>query len=26
LRKFGDGWRIVLDHTTAFSATQPAKP
>ncbi len=25
LRKFDEGWRIVLDHTTAFSATPPSK-
>jgi ketosteroid isomerase-like protein len=25
LRKFAEGWRIVVDHTTAFPATQPAK-
>jgi ketosteroid isomerase-like protein len=25
LRKFPEGWRIVVDHTTAFPATQPAK-
>jgi ketosteroid isomerase-like protein len=25
LRKFAEGWRIVLDHTTAFPASQPAK-
>jgi ketosteroid isomerase-like protein len=25
LRKFPEGWRIVVDHTTAFPAAQPAK-
>lgn len=25
LRKFAEGWRIVVDHTTAFPAAQPTK-
>ena len=26
LRRFRDGWRIVVDHTTAFAAPQQAQP